>query len=222
MQVKFGPFAFDGASRQLRCGDGPVHISPKAFDLLAVLLRQCPAAVSKEDLHRELWPQTFVSDGSLAVLVTELRRALSDSPQHPRFVRTINRFGYAFVGSVLDDAAAPGHTASSCWLTRGQTRTRLRAGENVVGRDSDADVCIDAVGVSRRHATIVVSKAAAILRDLASKNGTFVDGRRVTSPVTLHDGAEIRFGAVAVSFQQPGPEAPTQTVAGFHEPPGAP
>ena len=211
MQSRFGAFTFDDATRELRCGDHLVHLSPKAFDLLGLMVRRCPNAVSKADLQSELWPDTFVSDGSLAVLVAEIRRVLGDSAHRPSFVRTVNRFGYAFVGAELARDASV-RTAGPCSLTWGGERARLKPGENVLGRDSDADVCIDAIGVSRRHAVIVVGAGGATLRDLSSKNGTFMDGTRVTSPVSLSNDTEIRLGAICIRFRRSTPVAPTQTV----------
>jgi DNA-binding winged helix-turn-helix (wHTH) protein len=55
--------------------------------------------MSKPDIHRQLWPDTFVTDGSLAVLVAEIRAALGDNVRQPVFLRTLHRFGYAFVST---------------------------------------------------------------------------------------------------------------------------
>lgn len=221
MQASFAAFTFDDGTRELRRGGRLVHLSPKAFDLLGLLLRQRHQALSKADLHAALWPDTFVSDGSLAVLVAEIRRALGDSASRPRFIRTINRFGYAFVGAIdAPEPAAPreARIAVACSLTWGDQRARLKPGENVLGRDPEADVLIEAVGVSRRHAAIVVDEDIVTLRDLASKNGTFADGNRVTASVQLHDNAEIRLGAVRLLFRRANLAGPTQTVDGSQEP----
>jgi len=212
MHARFGAFTFDDATHELRCGDQTVHLSPKAFDLLAVLIQHRPNAVAKPDLHRRLWPDTFVSDGSLAVLITEIRRALGDSASGPSFVRTVNRFGYAFVAPADDAPDRSTHgRAAVAWLLWGSERARLKAGENLVGRDPAADVCIDAVGVSRRHAVIVVHDTT-IIRDLSSKNGTFVDGVRVTGPVSLSDDTEIRVGPIAIRFRRASAGVATQTL----------
>jgi DNA-binding winged helix-turn-helix (wHTH) protein len=211
VEARFGAFSFDDITRELRCGGQLVHLSPKAFDLLAALLSARPGAVSKTDLHSTLWPHTFVSDGSLAVLITELRRALGDSANRPTFIRTVNRFGYAFVGDERVDQ--PLHD-STCYLEWGTDRARLKSGANVIGRDPGAEVYFEGVGVSRRHACIELRDTGAVLSDLGSKNGTFLDGVRVTAPVLLHDGVEVRLGAILVVFRQlPLPTA-TQTVDG--------
>lgn len=204
MKIKFGAFTFDGAVREVRCGDESIHLSPKAFDLLALLVRQAPNAVSKADIHRELWSDTFVSDGNLAVMIAEIRRALGDSARQPAFIRTVSRYGYAFGGATAP-APGSGHASPAsgltCYLTRGRERFRLHLGDNILGRDLGADVSIDAVGVSRRHAAIEVADAVVTLRDLSSKNGTFVEGMRVTGPVRLRDNVEVRLGAVLLHFR---------------------
>jgi DNA-binding winged helix-turn-helix (wHTH) protein len=209
--VEFGGFGFDDATRELRCGPRLVHLSPKAVDLLALLLRERPRAVSKGELHATLWPGTFVTDGNLAVLVTEIRRALADSAHDPRFIRTVSRYGYAFVGTPGGASAVSREPAASLFLPGGQ-RVALRPGENIVGRDPGADVHIDAVGVSRRHAEIVIRDGQAVVRDLASKNGTFVQGERIGAPAVLADHSELRFGTMTVLFRTGEASAPTQTV----------
>ena len=224
MQVRFGGFTFDAATRELRGGDRPVHLPPMAFDLLALLLRHAPNAVSKKDIHAELWPETFVSDGNLAVLIAEIRRAIGDSARQPVFVRTVNRFGYAFVGATSSTQFSQGSSVAhgpTCYLVRRLDRFRLHPGDNVVGRDLNADVSIDAVGVSRRHAVIEVGDAVVTLRDLSSKNGTFVDGARVTKPVTLRDNVEVRLGAVALLFRCSILPTVTQTVDESQDPRGS-
>lgn len=214
MQAHFGPFAFDLAARALRCDGRPVHLSPKAFDLLALLLRARPRAMSKSELHAALWPDTFVSDGSLAVLVAEIRRALGDNGRSRAYIRTANRFGYAFAA---EDEPRPPSTdpptgALTCVLSWNGAHRVLPAGDHVLGRDPAADVRIDAVGVSRRHAAIHVEARVVTLRDLGSKNGTFVGGARVAGTVPLGDDAEIRLGAVSLRFRRTADRSTTRTL----------
>ena len=209
MTISFGPFTLDDSARQLYRGSEPTHLSPKAFDLLALLARRRPEAISKHELLDTLWEDTFVSEGNLAVLVKEIRDALGDSAGQPAFIRTVQRFGYAFSGV----AVAGGNTAAvaPCWLTWGTERATLLLGENLLGRDPAANVLIDVVGVSRRHAVIVVARDEVTLRDLASKNGTFANGERVIDPVPLIDNTEIRVGPVPVRFRRLDQAGSTQT-----------
>ena len=102
MTFRFNAFVLDEDSRQLLRGGREVHLSPKAFDLLARLIRARPRALSKAELHDHLWPDTFVTDASLGMLVTEIRSALGDKVRRSRYVRTLHRFGYAFQGRVTE------------------------------------------------------------------------------------------------------------------------
>src|SRR5258707_1069836 len=86
VEISFGPFTLDERARQLRRGTQPVHLSPKAFDLLALLVRRRPEAISKSEVHEQLWRDIFVADVNLAVLIAEIRTALDDDARHPRFV----------------------------------------------------------------------------------------------------------------------------------------
>ena len=74
MRVRFGPYVLELESRQLLRGDDVVHLSPKAFDLLSMLVSNRPKALSKSDLQERLWPGTFVVEKNLANLVGEIRR----------------------------------------------------------------------------------------------------------------------------------------------------
>src|SRR5688500_2128967 len=102
MQMRFGEFTLDTESRLLRRGDAERHLSPKAFDLLQLLLTNRPRALSKSELHERLWPSTFVSDATLTSLVAEVRAALGEHAQDGRNIRTVHRFGYAFNGTATD------------------------------------------------------------------------------------------------------------------------
>jgi len=196
----FGPFTLDDGARQLCRAGEPLHLSPKAFDLLVLLVQRRPEAISKSEILDTLWRDTFVSEGNLAVLIKEIRDALGDNAQHPVFIRTVQRFGYAFLaGATTSDRA---RILAPCWLTWGTERATLSIGENVLGRDPSSDVFVDAVGVSRRHAIIAVADGEITLSDLGSKNGTFVNGQRVAAPVALEDDTELRLGPVPLRFRR--------------------
>jgi TolB-like protein/DNA-binding winged helix-turn-helix (wHTH) protein/Tfp pilus assembly protein PilF len=107
MPITFGKFTIDRGRRQLLRAGEPVRLSPKTFQLLTILVHESPRAVSKADLQEQLWPGTFVTDGSLANLVTELRTVLGDDARDPQFVRTLYGFGYSFTAAISDPQAAP-------------------------------------------------------------------------------------------------------------------
>jgi DNA-binding winged helix-turn-helix (wHTH) protein len=93
--VSFRDFVLDLDTRELRRGGDSVSLSPKAYQLLEVLVVNRPKALSKSVLQERLWPDTFVLEKNLVNLVAEVREALGDDATHPRFVRTVQRFGYA-------------------------------------------------------------------------------------------------------------------------------
>ena len=198
MTVRFGAFALDLDRRQLTRDDVEIHLTPKAFDLLALLVDEAPRVVRKNELHQRLWPGTFVSEAALVGLVKELRRALGDRDPGTPIIRTAHGVGYAC--AVPIDHAPVRSTPVSRWIVVGGRRIALSAGENIIGRDPAATILIDVSGVSRRHAQIVVGERDAMLEDLGSKNGTRIGGNLVSERVTLHDGDTIHVGPVLVIY----------------------
>jgi pSer/pThr/pTyr-binding forkhead associated (FHA) protein len=89
----------------------------------------------------------------------------------------------------------------------------LCEGEHVIGRNTDLALTLRSPSVSRRHARIVIAGEVATVEDLGSKNGTYVRGRRITAPVPLADGDQIRIGGFEIRFRTTTAEAPTETQA---------
>jgi DNA-binding winged helix-turn-helix (wHTH) protein len=203
VKLRFAEFELETGARRLMRGADEVHLTPKAFELLAALVERRPNALSKGALHDLLWPATFVAESNLAALVNEVRKALGDSAVQSRFVRTVPRFGYAFCGDVVDDSTAPAASAAhpTCWLILEAGRIELVEGDNLVGRDPRAEAWIDLPTVSRRHARIVIAAGEARLEDLGSKNGTCLRGKRLDAPQILRDRDPILFGSVQVTFR---------------------
>jgi DNA-binding winged helix-turn-helix (wHTH) protein len=204
VKVRFGPFTLDSATRQLTGPDGELRLSPKAFDLLCALVERRPEVVDKAELHARLWPGTFVVDTNLSILAGEIRRALNDTPQQSRFIRTVHKIGYAFCADASDltrgRPLAGGPAA--CWLVSRDRTFVLTSGDNVIGRDPRCDVWLDATGVSRRHARIRVDPGGkAFIEDLNSTNGTFVRGARVAAMQPVGDGDAIELGSVTLTFR---------------------
>jgi pSer/pThr/pTyr-binding forkhead associated (FHA) protein len=85
-------------------------------------------------------------------------------------------------------------------VTRGKRQVVLDRGENLLGRDAQATVYIDHPSVSRRHARISIHSARAVLEDLKSRNGTFLDGRHIETPTEIHHGAIIGLGPITLTF----------------------
>lgn len=203
MQICFGPFVLDLDTRQLTRDGRAIHLSPKAFELLAALVDARPKVLSKPLLQQRLWPDTFVAEANLSNLVAEIREALGDAPRDPAYIRTAHRFGYAFCGEATRTGSrrAVPTDRPGCWIEWGTKRFPLCPGEHVVGRDPDVEIRLDASTVSRRHARVIVTDEGAVLEDFGSKNGTFRGAARVTVPINLADGDEIRIGSQLVTFR---------------------
>lgn len=214
MNVRFGEFTLDTETRQVLSTGGVLHLSPKAYELLKILVENRPRVLAKNEIHEHLWPSTFVSEVNLATLIGEIRDALGDDARKPRFIRTAHGFGYAFCGTIAEALPSATQVSLFCWLVREGRRLPLRNGENVLGRDPEDGINLDSPTVSRRHARILVSAEGATLEDLESKNGTFVRGAPVSTPVRLADGDEIRTGSVVFRFRMILPKGATTTWSG--------
>ncbi len=136
MRVRFADCTFDSETREFLRGEEAVHLHPKAFRLLEILLENRPRALSK---------------------------------------------------------------------------VTLASGENIIGRDRNAIVRIDDSTISRRHARIVVAGKRVTIEDLGSKNGTFVEGKRIENPRVLSDGERIQVGSIVLTFRAYSPEKSTDT-----------
>lgn len=213
MRVRFGPFVFDSGTRELLRGSRPLHLSPKSFDLLQILVERRPLVVSKATLQDAVWPDAFVDEANVGNAVAEIRRALGDDPKEPAYICTVSRRGYRFCAEAEElgaPAGAPGRGVR-CWLDWNDTALPLADGENVVGRHPASRVWINGTSVSREHARIVVVAGRATIEDRGSRNGTFVDGKRITGRHHLVDGSAIAFGSEKATFRQWSDDAATDT-----------
>jgi DNA-binding winged helix-turn-helix (wHTH) protein len=217
VRLRFAGCVFDSDTREVRSGDAPVALSPKAFELLELLIANRPRVLPKQEIHERLWPGVFVSDASLSNLVAELRAALKDDAQKPVIVKTVHRFGYGFVAEPEPEERPAGGLAPPVlhkllWESR---EIELAPGATFFGRDKSV-VWIDDPSVSRRHARIAVEGERATIRDLGSKNGTTVNGDPVEGDRALADGDEIAIGRARMTFHVLTRTGSTQTASGLH------
>jgi DNA-binding winged helix-turn-helix (wHTH) protein len=215
VRVRFGDCFVDLDRRSAARGGRELHLTPKAFALLSVLIENRSRALSKSELLERVWPEVFVSDASLARAIAEIREALGDHSREGGVIRTVHGYGYAFAAELDDEKGShstlrgPDHP--QCWLI---WRTRLFAlsdGEHFAGRDPDVSIWLDSPKVSRRHARFLVSGSSATVEDLQSKNGTFVRGKRLTAPARIETGDDVRIGPFALTFRVASRLAPTET-----------
>jgi DNA-binding winged helix-turn-helix (wHTH) protein len=203
VKYRFASVCVDSDARIVSNDAGTVRLRRKAFDLLLLLLECRPRAVSKEQVHARLWPDTFVTESSLQSLIHEIRQAIDDRTSRRSCVSVVHGIGYRFDGDVEVSDAQPARdarTGPAAWLLGEPSPVALDWGENIVGRAVDGVTGIQAPSVSRRHARIVIGDSASI-EDLGSKNGTWLEGQRLTTSRPLADGDVVRLGSVSFTFR---------------------
>ena len=203
MSVCFGDFELDQERRQLLRRSRPVPLEPKAFELLSLLVERRPRALSRAQIRDVVWSGVFIAESTLTQAVNGIRQALGDDARRPRFVRTARGFGYAFCGEAHDTTDGQPRDGSGAQprLVWGDRVLSLTTGANLVGRDREAAVCLDAASVSRHHARIQVEGPRATLEDLGSRNGTRLNGERVCGTRELQDGDAVRLGDVQLLYR---------------------
>ena len=216
MRLRFGDFVVDSDTRQVVRDQEEIHLSPKAFDLLCTLAERRPTVVDKAELVTRIWPDTFVGDANLNVLIGEIRRALGDTAQRPRFIRTVHGVGYAFCGEA-DRAASAGHRTAAC-ARRGVgwsgtiAHSRWRRGQRHRPRSRVRDLARRGWRIAPARAHPCGRRASSHdLEDLNSTNGTFVGDAQLSAKHALADGDVIHIGSVALTFRAWFPETSRET-----------
>lgn len=124
---QFGPFRLDPLRRRLWRGDEIVTVTPKAIDVLLVLVARAGQIVEKDDLLKEVWPGTFIEEATLAQNISILRKALGETSENPRYIATSPRRGYRFIETItVDEPRSPGG-ADAARATAATLRRALRA-----------------------------------------------------------------------------------------------
>lgn len=193
-RTRFGDFVLDTDAGELSRDGGRVPLMPTEYRLLAFFIEHPQRLHTKEQILESVWPDTHVTEASLARAIATLRDALGDDAKEPAYIETVPRRGYKFIAAITQDAA------SAFRIFCDGRIYPLHPGENVLGRAPESVVPIDSTGVSRRHALVVVNGNDATLIDLQSTNGTFVRAARVAGSVTLCEGDDIRIGNVVMTI----------------------
>ena len=108
----------DAANALVEVGAQRLRLSPRAFAVLLHLIHRAGELVTKEELFSVVWRGAVVSDGALVVCIRELRKALEDDARHPRYIETVQRRGYRFVGPLADRVEAHHESALACCIGR--------------------------------------------------------------------------------------------------------
>jgi len=101
----FGDYVIDAARRELRQGSEIVKVEPQVFDLLLYLIRNRDRVVTKDEVLSAVWPGRIVAESTLFSRIATARHAIGDSGERQRFIRTIARRGFRFVGAVMEESA---------------------------------------------------------------------------------------------------------------------
>jgi DNA-binding winged helix-turn-helix (wHTH) protein len=206
MAYRFGPFLYDPADRALFRDGAEVPLTHKSRDLLLYFLENPRRTLLRERLVEKVWGGVAVTDEAVRAQIVRLRRALGEAGDE--LVKSVRQEGYRWEGDVWVEDAPRARAARSV-LPRGprfrlvldDREVQLLDGANVIGRDSESALWIDDASVSRRHAQVVVTDGRARLEDLDSKNGTFLNGRKISRAEALANGDQIRVGAIEIYFR---------------------
>jgi len=108
-KIRFGPFELVVADRVLRESDKPIKLQPQQFDVLAILVECAGRVVSREEIRKRIWdPDTFVDfERSINFAINQIRAALKDDPDNPRFIETVPKRGYRFIAPIELDSRGP-------------------------------------------------------------------------------------------------------------------
>lgn len=184
MLYTFGPFTLNEQLCQLVGPSGVIPMERRLFDLLVYLIRNRTRVISKGELVRAIWSNRVVSDASLSVAMTGVRRALDDNAATPRFIVTHNARGYRFAEAVIESAAPSGTQADS----KPQRQTDL-----FVGRAGELRLAQEAADAAREGSLqiLLISGEAGIgksrfldliSRDLSAKTYQVLSGRCPEAP----------------------------------------
>jgi len=198
----------------LRRPDGPLRLEKMPMEILMLLVQRAGTLVQRSEIQAMLWgPDVYVEhDSAINTAVRKIRRTLGDDAGNPRFVETVVGKGYRFIASIESNAGPRARISPSYCVTRGKQEFALEEGETVFGRDPTAGVYVDHPSVSRRHACISIGSPGAVLEDLKSRNGTFVNGRRINRPTKIDHGAVISLGPITLTFVVVAAPASTQAM----------
>jgi DNA-binding winged helix-turn-helix (wHTH) protein len=200
MRLRFADCVLDPEARALRRGGRDVPLSPRGFQLLTLLLGRRPRPVSQQELRDALWPDTSVGYTSLAQVVAEVRRAIGERGGGERGIRTLPRFGYAFVLPVVEER--PRRPGALGVLVTDESEYLVPEGETLVGRGTECGIRLPSTRVSRVHARLRTEGERVLLEDAGSKNGTWVNRERREGAAPLEDGDEVLFGTFRAVFRQ--------------------
>jgi DNA-binding winged helix-turn-helix (wHTH) protein len=154
-KLEFGPYRLDRATRVLWREGRIVPLPPKAVDLLVALVERRGDVVTKDELLKRVWPDTFVEEANLSVNVSALRKALGNRAGGRPWIETLSRRGYRFAAEDGPEAAAVPTLAVLPFIALGRNKEDAYLGAGL------ADALITRLGGTGR---VMVRPTSAVLR----------------------------------------------------------
>jgi DNA-binding winged helix-turn-helix (wHTH) protein/tetratricopeptide (TPR) repeat protein len=171
----FGRFRCDPREQLLLCDGKPVPLSPKSFEILLVLVRSNGQLVMKDELMRQVWPDSFVEEANLTVNISALRKALGEAPGGQQYIETVPKRGYRFLAPVTEKQK-DGQVSHPSEEAGGEHSAPIRAGSPRVSRRWVVAVGVLVAGAlvaflaSSRHA-ILTDKDTVVLAEIGNSTG---------------------------------------------------
>ena len=180
-RVRFGTFEVDLNSRELRKSGLKIKLHGQPFDLLAMLLERPGEVLTREQLQRKLWPsETFVDfERGLNKAINRLREALSDDVSNPRYIETLPRRGYRFIGSIHETVEPPPTIATAATFAPIEaSKSRSRRRKFVISAGSMLLLVCLGIWLTRPHQPRVL-KVTLLTHDGKEKCCVYTDGARL-------------------------------------------
>lgn len=195
MIYRFGPFELDLASGELRADGAAISLEPQVFGLLGLLVENQGRLVSKDEIIEKVWDGRVVSDAAVASRVKSARQALGDDGQRQRFIKTVHRRGYRFVGAVQIVGGPPQHLS----LDTSEPDAAQSVGALVrqlerVSRPSLAVLPFRMIGDHPRYQALASALPDELITELSRLRWLFVTAR----------GSSFRIGADNTAFGEIG------------------
>lgn len=185
MIYQFTPYELDMARCELRAGGATCSLEPQVFKLLALLVENHDRLVSKEEIIDKVWDGRVVSDAAVASRVKSARHALGDDGKSQRFIKTLHKQGFRFVGNVkISRGTAPLSAANSATVTTAnEPGTAIQPLEQLL-RPSLAVLPFRMLGDGGRYAALALALPAELITELSCLRWLFVTAR--ASSFRLH------------------------------------
>ena len=200
----FGAFELDSDLRQVTCEGREIHLTPKAFDLLTLLVAEAGRVITKKELHERLWPESFVSDATLVGLVKMLRRTLGDRDARAPIIRTTHGIGYAFVAPI-ERRPSPAEDAPVVPAANRRIPLAFDEHRHRIGGTPASAVHLDGDDMSHRPRQFLVGERGAAAEDRADLHGARGNRAPVAEHAPLDDRADVHRGLIVTGSRTVAP-----------------